>query len=64
MTMTHEPATRRSGAAEPALKLSVAKQSLAAARARGLIELMGRRPELLGVYRPADVAAEAIRWSA
>lgn len=36
----------------------------AVARARGLSELLVRRPELAGVYPPADVTAEALRWSA
>ena len=39
-------------------------ESRAVARARGLGDLMSRRPELVGVYIPADVATEAIRWSA
>jgi hypothetical protein len=34
------------------------------ARARGLSDLLSRRPELAGVYQPADVTAEALRWSA
>ncbi|MFC7495655.1 MULTISPECIES: hypothetical protein [unclassified Nocardioides] len=33
-------------------------------RARGLSELLDRRPELSGVYKPADVTAEGVRWSA
>lgn len=33
-------------------------------RARGLSELLVRRPELTGVYLPADVTLEAVRWSA
>jgi hypothetical protein len=41
-----------------------AKESSAVTRARGLSDLMIRRPELRGVYKPADVASEAIRWSA
>ena len=36
----------------------------AVSRARGLAELLVRRPELAGVYSPADVTAEAVRWSA
>jgi hypothetical protein len=36
----------------------------AVTRARGLAELLVRRPELAGVYSPADVTAEAVRWSA
>jgi hypothetical protein len=33
-------------------------------RARGLTDLLIRRPELVGVYDPADVTAEALRWTA
>jgi hypothetical protein len=36
----------------------------AVTRARGLSELLDRRPELTGVYLPADVTLEAVRWSA
>jgi hypothetical protein len=36
----------------------------AVARSRGLFELLVRRPELAGVYRPADVTLDALRWSA
>lgn len=36
----------------------------AVTRARGLAELLHRRPELVGVYTPADVTAEGLRWSA
>ena len=39
-------------------------ESRAVTRVRGLGDLMVRRPELAGVYGPADVAAEAILWSA
>jgi hypothetical protein len=41
-----------------------AKQRRAVARVLGLSDLMGRRPDLHGVYPPADVAAEAVCWSA
>ncbi|WP_155992946.1 hypothetical protein [Nocardioides sp. URHA0020] len=36
----------------------------AVARVRALADLLARRPELTGVYRPADVTDEALRWSA
>jgi hypothetical protein len=36
----------------------------AVTRARGLSEPLIRRPELTGVYPPADVTIEAVRWSA
>jgi hypothetical protein len=39
-------------------------QRRAAERTKGLADLMVRRPELLGVYKPADVAAESVLWSA
>lgn len=34
-----------------------------ALRTSGLSELLERRPELAGVHAPADLAAEALRWS-
>ena len=40
------------------------KQERAAARARELSDLLERRPELAGVYGPADLTAEAVRWCA
>lgn len=43
---------------------SQALEPRAVTRARGLSDLLTRRPELSGVYLPADVATEAIRWSA
>lgn len=60
MVTTTRPRPRR--AAAPAA--SAVKEVRAAARARELVELMERRPELAGVYEPADLAVEAIRWSA
>jgi hypothetical protein len=57
---TAEPVDRRAGDdLEPP-----AKQRRAVARVLGLSDLMGRRPDLHGVYPPADVAAEAVCWSA
>ncbi|MEP9362896.1 hypothetical protein ABLE68_08025 [Nocardioides sp. CN2-186] len=44
--------------------LAPAFESKAVTRVRGLGDLMSRRPELAGVYSPADVATEAVRWSA
>jgi hypothetical protein len=31
---------------------------------RALSDLFGRRPDLAGVYKPADLTSEAVRWSA
>ncbi|WP_296605728.1 hypothetical protein [Nocardioides sp.] len=60
MTSTTRERHTRPGAAPG----SVVRKARAAARARDLVRLMDRRPELAGVYRPADLAVEAIRWSA
>ena len=43
---------------------SPAWEPRAVTRARGIAELLHRRPELVGVYTPADVTAEGLRWSA
>jgi hypothetical protein len=43
---------------------SPVRESKAVTRVRSLGDLMSRRPELSGVYDPADVATEAVRWSA
>lgn len=43
---------------------AVAKEVRATARVRDLVDLMARRPDLAGVYGAADLAAEAVRWSA
>jgi hypothetical protein len=48
----------------PARSQVLLMQQRAAARARELNDLLGRRPELAGVHGPADVAAEAVRWCA
>lgn len=58
MTGTHHG--RRNGE----LPDAVAKEVRAAARVRDLVDLMARRPDLAGVYGAADLAAEAVRWSA
>ena len=44
--------------------IRLAPEPRAVTRARGLSELLVRRPELTGVYSPADVTLEAVRWSA
>mgnify|MGYP003707192201 CR=1 len=41
-----------------------ARKARVAVRPRDLVDLMVRRPDLVGVYKPADVAVESIRWSA
>jgi hypothetical protein len=43
---------------------TAAQQRRAAARARDLTALLSERPELSGVYAPADFAVDAVRWSA
>jgi hypothetical protein len=45
-------------------RLTAAQQRRAAARARDLSALLRERPELSGVYAPADFAVDAVRWCA
>ena len=66
MTLVQRPALPHTDEDAPGVAPAVAaasKESRAVSRARGLGDLMARRPDLLGVYKPADVASEAIRWS-
>ncbi|CAI9402276.1 hypothetical protein [Nocardioides sp. T2.26MG-1] len=39
------------------------RKARVAVRPQDLVDLLARRPDLVGVYKPADVAVEAIRWS-
>ena len=54
-------------AAAPETSLTEEPTALAEVRAsshaRALADLFGRRPDLAGVYSPADLATEAVRWS-
>lgn len=59
-TTTTSPLTHRADDAPPAPP----PHARAAARSRELVDLMVRRPDLAGVYSPADVAAESVSWSA
>jgi hypothetical protein len=43
---------------------SVRREWRAATRAQGVADLLHRRPDLAGTYLPADLTAEAVRWSA
>lgn len=43
---------------------ATATQARALTRVRVLGDLFERRPDLEGVYSPADLTAEAVRWSA
>lgn len=63
MTTLQQPAPPMTWHGEDTVALP-AFESRAVTRVRGLSDLMARRPELAGVYTPADVATEAIRWSA
>lgn len=45
-------------------RLALAAQARAATRALELAELLESRPDLVGAYAPADLAVEAVRWSA
>jgi hypothetical protein len=43
---------------------SAVKEVRALSHVRELAELFERRPDLSGVYSPADLTADAVRWSA
>ena len=45
-------------------RTTTATQPLVLSHVRGLADLFDRRPDLAGVYSPADLTAEAVRWSA
>jgi hypothetical protein len=63
LTTTERPAAAPTGAAGPGSE-SVRRERRAAARAQGVVDLLHRRPDLAGTYPPADLTAEAVRWSA
>ena len=50
--------------AGPGEELAALAEARALSHVRALSDLFGRRPDLAGVYRPADLATEAVRWSA
>ena len=50
---------KEAAAAEP----GAVRERRATAWRFGVSELLARRPDLTGVYEPADFAAEAVRWS-
>ena len=50
--------------ADDTTRLAALRERRAAARTERLATLLQQRPELAGVHRPADWAAEAVRWSA
>jgi hypothetical protein len=60
MTTTTQPRRHPRGEQPPE---GAPRQARAATRMRGLTALMVKRPDLTGVYGPADIAAEAVRWS-
>ena len=45
-------------------ELNRLRQRRAAQRAQLLAELLDRRPDLVGVHSPADLAAESVLWTA
>ena len=49
---------------EPTAEASAAAEVRALSHVRALADLFGRRPDLAGVYSPADLTNEAVRWSA
>lgn len=49
---------------EPIDEATTLAELRALGHVRALSDLFGRRPDLTGVYSPADLASEAVRWSA
>lgn len=50
--------------ARPTEDPSAAAEVRALSHVRALTDLFGRRPDLAGVYPPADLTNEAVLWSA
>ena len=50
--------------AEPSAETTAAAEVRALSHVRALADLFDRRPDLAGVYSPADLTNEAVRWSA
>jgi hypothetical protein len=59
-TRPRERHSRVEASADPSSSAEVRAWS----HVRALSDLFGRRPDLAGVYPPADLANEAVLWSA
>jgi hypothetical protein len=55
---------RESAADARERRYAAARQGRVATRSRVLSELMEKRSDLVGVYGPADLTVELLRWSA
>jgi hypothetical protein len=55
---------RESAAEAGEHRRTATRQRRIASRSRALSELLEERNELVGVYEPADLAVEMLRWSA
>ncbi|WP_028643685.1 hypothetical protein [Nocardioides sp. URHA0020] len=62
--MTHAATLQRESVrpVEPAEDAAAVAESRALDHVRALNDLFGRRPDLAGVYSPADLATEAVLW--
>lgn len=58
--MTHAALNSREQTADPTAIAEVRALS----HVRALTDLFGRRPDLTGVYTPADLTSEGVLWSA
>ena len=68
MTTTQAAPGRVESAAAPVTRLrddsgAAARERRAAARSRDLTALLRQRPDLAGVYLPADLTVESVQWS-
>jgi len=58
--MTHAAVSSQEQSQDPKTVAEVRALS----HVRALSDLFGRRPDLTGVYQPADLTSEAVLWSA
>ena len=63
MTQTAAHPARETRAEQPQDPKAIAEVR-ALSHVRALSDLFGRRPDLTGVYTPADLTSEAVLWSA
>jgi len=64
MTLTASPERTTHQIAEPRVDPRAASEVRVLSHVRALSDLFGRRPDLAGVYSPADLTNEAVLWSA
>lgn len=64
MTLTAPLERTKHQIAEPTVDPRAASEVRVLSHVRALTDLFARRPDLAGVYSPADLTSEAVLWSA